>query len=85
MPGKDKEVDELGRGCRRRRRLTGAEAKDLIPRKQPGAANEGAQTACARQCRPALRAAQAGETPARHHGARQSPGDRAQGIFFSII
>lgn len=77
--GKDKEVHQLGRGSRRGGRVSGAEAEDLVPGEQPGTADEGAQAAGARQRRPALRAAQAREAPARHHGTRQGARDRAQG------
>lgn len=87
-PGKNKEVDQLGGGRRGGRRVPRPEAEDLVPGEQPGAADEGPQAAGAGQRRPALRAAQAGEAPARHHGARQGARDRAQGAcsfsFFGL-
>lgn len=51
--GPHQEVHLVGRR-RGRRRLAGAKTKDLIPRKQLGTADQGAQTAGARQCRFAL-------------------------------
>lgn len=78
--GEDKEVYELGGRRRGGGRLPRAEAEDLVPGEQPGAADEGPQAAGARQRRPALRAAQAWEETARHHGAGQGARDCTQGI-----
>lgn len=79
LPGEDKEIKQLGRRRGGGGRIPGPEAEDLVPGEQPGAADQGAQAAGARQRRPALRGAQAREAPARHHGARQGARDGAQG------
>ncbi len=55
------------------------EAEDRLPREQPGAVDQGAQAAGARQRRPQVRAAQAREAPQGHHGARQVARGGAQG------
>lgn len=77
-PGPHQEVHLIGRR-RGRRRLAGSEAEDLIPREQLGAADQGSQAAGARQCRFAVRIAQAGEATAHHHGSREGAGNGAQG------
>lgn len=79
ITGEDKEVNELRGGRGRGGRITRPEAEDFVPGEQPGAADEGPQAAGARQRGPALRAAQAGEAAAGHHGAGQGARDRAQG------
>lgn len=76
--GPHQEVHQLG-GNRGRRWLAGAEAEDLLPREQPGTADQGAQAAGAGQCRSALRTAQAGEAPPDDDGARQGAGDGPEG------
>lgn len=80
--GKDKEIQQFGRGRRRGGRLVGSEAEDFVLREQLGTADQGAQTTCAWQRGLALRGAQAREASTSHYGACQGSGNSTQGIFY---
>jgi hypothetical protein len=78
-PAGPHEEEPLRRGQRGGRRLAGPEAENLVPRKQPGPADEGAQAAGQRQRGPPLRTAQAGEAAQGDDGAREGARDGAEG------